>query len=153
MKNILLYFAIFILVILLFLPPGLRLFAKDIYKDLEKKNDIIETLNCNKLNETMNISYLNGEPYSLSYTIMGNFSTALESVDENQSTELIIVEDLRNYGSIEYNDAADLTTIRVGFKNFTDIPNSLSLYAKTIDEERDFLLENSFSCTKNSINK
>lgn len=160
MKNFLLYFAIFILVILLLLPVGLRLFAKDIYKKIEKKNDIIETLSCNKLNETLNISYLNSEPYNLSYNITGNFSTITGTVDESQiieydeeKKELNIVEDLKNYGYVDYNTVADVTTIKVDFKRFQTIPESLSLYAKSIDDERDFLAENSFSCAKSSINK
>ena len=152
MKNILLYFAIFILLILLFLPWGLRTFAKDIYKPIEKPKDVIESISCNKLNETMNISYLNGKTYNIFYNITGNYETEIENNAEVETTNnLNPTKDLRSVSQVEYNQVADMTTFKVDLANNPSVSESISMYTRGIDEEINILSQNGFSCSKSVI--
>ena len=149
MKNILLYFSIFILFVLLFLPWGLRTFAKDIYKPVEKPKDVIETLSCNKINETLNITYLNSRTYNIYYNITGNYETETESGDD--ADILMPWRDLRTSSVIEYNQVADITTFRVDLSSGESNIESLTPYTRGIDEELELLAQNGFSCNKSVI--
>ena len=152
MKNFLLYLAIIILIVLLFLPKGLRLFAKDLYKEAEKPKDVIESLSCNKLNESMNISYLNGKTYNLSYNITGNYEFETDNTETESTNQLNPTKDLRGVATIDYNQVADMTTFKIDLSSVENVQESLILYTMSIDEERDLLSQNGFSCTKSSIN-
>lgn len=152
MKNFLLYLAMIILIVLLFLPKGLRLFAKDLYKETEKPKDVIESLSCNKLNESMNISYLNGKTYNLSYNITGNYEFETDNTETESTNQLNPTKDLRGVATIDYNQVADMTTFKIDLSSVENVQESLILYTMSIDEERDLLSQNGFSCTKSSIN-
>lgn len=151
MKNFLLYLSIFILVILLFLPWGLRTFAKDVYKTPEKPKDIIETLSCNKLNESMSITYLNGKTHNIAYNITGNYELETEENLQIQQEGLVPTKDLRNFAVIEYNQVADMTIFRVDLSSYDNTLEVLNSYTRGIDEENNVLAQNGFSCTKSVI--
>ena len=151
MKNFLLYLSIFILLVLLFLPWGLRTFAKDVYKTPEKPKDVIETLSCNKLNESMNITYLNGKTYNIAYNITGNYELETEENLTSSQEGLNPTKDLRILATIEYNPDSDITIFRVDLSSYTDTIETLNPYTRGIDEEINVLAQNGFSCTKSVI--
>ena len=151
MKNFLLYFVLLILVGFLFLPPGLRMFAKDLYneKEPEKPKDVIETLTCNKLNESIFLSYQNSKAYLFMYNIMGDYSLETE---DNEGDNLDIMSEIRSNATIEYNKVSNITKFTISLYNYENIPENLLLYTKDINSEIDLFSEKGFSCTKNSIN-
>lgn len=151
MKNFLLYVAMFFLFVLLLLPPGLRLFAKDLYEKKEVKQDLVESLSCNKLNESINISYLNGKAYNFTYNKSGDFSTVMGQTfneDDVEYNKLNIIRDIKDFATIDYSKINDITKFSISFSSFTNLPESLMTYAKTPSEEIDLLAENGFSCIK-----
>lgn len=151
MKNFLLYLSIFILLILLFLPWGLRTFAKDVYKPVEKPKDVIETLSCNKLNESMNITYLNGKTYNIAYNITGNYELEQEDNQITSQEGLNPTKDLRPLAVIQYNQVSDVTLFKVDLSSYDNTLETLNLYTRVIDEEKNVLSQNGFSCTKSVI--
>lgn len=68
-NTIICYICLAFLVILLFLPVALRAFIKE--KDPAQQK-IIEILNCNKTDESVSSTFLNGEPRNIHYQIFGN---------------------------------------------------------------------------------
>ena len=65
MKKIVGYALIIILLFMLFLPPMLRHFTKDLKTiEVSKSKDEVRVLNCTRLNEKINTSYLNGKTYN-----------------------------------------------------------------------------------------
>ena len=150
MKNILLYLAIFILLFLLCLPKALRLFGADLYKKEEKTVDVVEAISCNKLNEAINISYMNGKTYNFFYDINGNYLLGDTSNDVTSEipSDLNIVDDLRTNAKIEYDDINDITKFSISFWEMDNIPENLLSYTKDIDSEMNWLSQYGFSCTK-----
>ena len=145
MKKVLLYFALVLLVILLLLPLGLRLFAKDLYKKKEEKvQDVVEILSCNKLNETVNNSYLNGNPYSISYQIMGNFTG--DSINMDITSDDSIVNDIKLFANGTYNDMNNITIFTYNFGSNMNM-ELVKNYILNIEEERAYYSNLGFSCT------
>ena len=160
MKNILLYFALFLLIILLLLPPALRLFGKNLYneKKFPKKNEeVLEILNCTKINETINMSFLNGKAYNIKYEITGNH-LPLESNEEdslsngeNDETEVQenqIIDDFKDYAEVSFVEEKNLTEYRIALNLYDVIPEKLLNHTKSIDEVSSYYTGLSFSCTK-----
>lgn len=71
MKKVLCYLALVVLVILIILPPALRIFVKDDGSDAKPK-DVVELLSCKKSNESISMPYKNGALTSIKYTVVDN---------------------------------------------------------------------------------
>ena len=160
MKNMLLYISLFLLVILLLLPPGLRLFGKNLYKEkkLSKQEDVLEILNCTKINETIDTSFLNGKAYNIKYEISGNFSLENEDenekndnqkndLEENNENKVLIRDDFKEFAEIKYIESKNLTEYRLALNIYENIPEKLSNYARSINEMSMYYEGLSFSCT------
>lgn len=157
MKNMLLYLALFLLIILLFLPAGLRLFGNNLYKNkkITEQNDL-EILNCTKIDETINTSFLNGKAYNIKYEIRGNYVleeneniniNENENKDELDVNKNVIVNDFRNYAKISFVEDKGLTEFRIAVNLLDVIPEKLQNHTKSINEVKDFYNELLFSCT------
>lgn len=169
MKNILLSLALFALVILLLLPPLLRLFGKNLYADKKNNNiqDEYEMLKCSKINETISVSFVNGKTYNIKYEISGNHavdesineevidSKELPDETENLEEEKIpvnsLIEDFKDYAEIKYKEDTNLTEFIISMNKFDTTPEKLSNHAKTIDEVKNYYSELSFSCTTQKL--
>lgn len=156
MKNVLLYFALVILVFLLLLPPGLRLFGRNLYseRNIKKQDNTLEILDCNKINESISTSFVNGKAYNIKYTISGNHVPEKEISDEENPDEGIvdinknnIIEDLKGYAESIYLEEKNITEFRVDLNMIDSIPLELQNYTKSIGEMSSFYGELSFSCT------
>lgn len=69
MRKILCYVALVVLIILIILPPALRIFVKDDGSD-DKPKDVVELLMCKKGEEEINMPYKNGGLTSIKYRFM-----------------------------------------------------------------------------------
>lgn len=158
MKNFLLYLAFFILVILLLLPLGLRIFGKDLYKEkkIPKLKDELEMLSCTKINETISTSFLNGKAYNIKYSISGNHTVEEETMlpDEEETEEESpaspkndFIEDFKKYAQITYKESENLTEYVISVNLLNVIPKELQNHTKTIEEVISYYREYSFSCT------
>ncbi len=171
MKNILLYFALFFLVVLLLLPVGLRIFAKDLYKKSNNEKQTVSWLTCNKTGETVSSTFLNGAPYNFKYKIKGkylvmdsnenesntadelnlldgNYDLETEKVlgDTNETeTDNNIVYDLQKYASITYDENEDISTFTLELNKYQTLPSELSKF-KNLDSQKNYLSELGFSC-------
>ena len=83
--KIICYISLVVLNILLFLPPACRLFAKE--KVSVIKDDVVSVLNCSKDEESINATFLNGNPSNIFYKIKGNY-TEIENPDEGSDEPL-----------------------------------------------------------------
>ena len=148
MKNFLLYLALLFLIGLLFLPMGLRKFAKDAYQENEPKKEevMVEYINCNKLNENYYLVYMNGKAYNLFYTVKGNYSIG-QIIEENDTNKF--VKDIIGSATATYDETNDTTKFMVEVYKLETIPEELSVYVKDLPTEMNFLSQNGFSCSKN----
>ena len=155
LKKIMLYFGLVVLVFLLFLPLGLRLSGKDLYKVIPKKADVINTLSCTRVNETLNTSYLNGKPYTLTFLAFGDFTSTYHvtedenaDVDDNLDFGLDIKEDISDYASISYDVVTNTTKFTIDLSKYSTYPSRLVNYALERDKAIEFYQRYGFSCTK-----
>ena len=84
MKKILCYVALVVLIILIILPPALRIFVKDDNVDTPK--DVVELLTCTRGEEEINMPYKNGGLTSIKYTFVEN-----TAVNENGTLKSVLV--------------------------------------------------------------
>lgn len=142
-KNVLMCVALVFLIILLLLPVGLRLFAKDLYNSKkEKPKDAVLVLNCTKLNETINTSYVNGKPYNFQYQLLS--STSVENSEENYNE---IVLNIKDYAERKESDTSGVIEYRIALNKYTNYPQTLQNYVKNIDEESIYYNGKGFTCT------
>lgn len=150
MKKLFLYLALIVLIILLFLPLLLRLFAKNLYEKPKKKEDTVEILKCTSLNESISTTYLNSFPYNFLYIIKGNYSNNLNSLDDSSISNKEIINDINEYSNVSYKENEDITEFRI---NINEVNNNQikSKYAQNIDNQLNFYKQKGFSCTKENI--
>ena len=149
----------------MFLPLGLRIFGKDLYKKSEETKKVVELLSCNKSNETISSTFLNSVPQNFQYKVKGNYLETLvpdsqeeiEVADENDvnnkndslnDNELITV--IQKYSKVTYDDAKDISTFTIELNKVTDYPTELSNF-KSLQSQTDYLKTLGFSCTKNTF--
>lgn len=172
--SILCYIGLVFLFILLLLPPMLRLFGKDLYvkKEEEKKKDEVVILTCDKQDENINSTFLNGNPQVLEYRIKGDHSVSVSDEkaiqdnelgdendakedktvvkEENETEEVDItsfIELIRPLAKIEYNSDSNVTLFKV---KVTDL-RELSVYNKifnSIENQQGYFVNQEFSCQK-----
>ena len=162
MKNVLLSLALIILVVLLFLPFGLRLFGKDLYKDKPApiQEDTYEFLNCTKINETISTSFKNGKAFNIKYDISGNHvpekkeetDTKDDAKKEENTTDnkegATVFNELLAFAQIEYREDENLTRLRVQVDDVNTDNEDFYKHTGTIDAVKSYYEELSFSCTK-----
>lgn len=81
--KIICYISLFVLVVLLFMPLITRTFVKE--KEEPKKKDVAIILNCNKADESINSTFVNGVPQSILYKVRGN-RVEVNTPDEENNT-------------------------------------------------------------------
>jgi len=103
MKKFLCYVALIVLIVLIILPPALRIFVKEDESD-NVPRDVVELLNCTRGDEEINMPYKNGMLTSIKYRFMdpGEGATnevgTLKSVLANiTSTNIEIIDNEISY--------------------------------------------------------
>ena len=171
--RIICYVSLFFLVILLFLPPALRLFVED--KEPEEKK-VITILTCNKADATISSTFLNDVHQNIVYKINGNYTMTntgetleVNNADEqeiNSNVEMEMADDqsigdnqnsiiekgsflelIRPISQVTYDDASNITTFRVNMnslKEFSNYETDLS----SIAAEEAYFATFDFSCAK-----
>ena len=106
MKKILCYVAIVLLIILIILPPALRLFVKDDYIE-EVPKDVIELLMCTKEAESINMPYKNGLLTMIKYSFKEEVNSDIVDFDG-------YINDDSNFG-----DVNEVETIKSVLENIS----------------------------------
>ena len=158
-KLFLCYFGLVILIILLLLPICLRLFGKNLYEKKENSDEeIIEVLNCNKDNSTINSTFLNGTPQNLLLKIKGDQTTIKEtnksdtslttddSTNDTVSRENDLVKYIRNYSMINYSKEDDTTSFKVNMTDLKQIDEYIVLF-NNLENQQKYFTSQAFSCT------
>ena len=151
MKNLLLYLALFFLIILLFIPPVFRLTMKDMYKREEKPKDVYGMLYCEKNDENINESYLNYKPYGLKYNYKSDKEILINDGENNETgqiSENSIVNDIYDYSNINFNSESNWYEYTVDLNNISEIPEKLVNYTRPIDEQMYYYGAIGFTCNK-----
>lgn len=162
MKKVLCYFGLFFLVILLLIPPALRIFAKNMYPEEEKPKLVVNILNCNKETESVFSSYANTTPQTFQYKIKGNYVYNLNNEDNNStsqdenknsegtnSTENELIYLIRKNALVTYDEETDLTTYQITFWEGTDYTGDLHNF-KDMETLQNYLTSLKFSCVTSS---
>lgn len=151
MKNVLLYMALFVLIILLLLPVGLRLFAKDLYgeKPSSKKDDVMISMKCIKSNETIKMTYLNDKPYSFWYQIVGEVNIT----PGNEDKAWKIISDIEPFAKKDYSLISGATEYKIDLFNYNadNTPDELLDYTKKMSDQSIFYSSYGFICTTSNI--
>ena len=146
------YVGLVILITLLLAPPLLRWFGKDLFVEEEIKRDELIILNCNKQNETVRSTFLNGIPKNIEYSITGNHSV---SVDDTTSDNTQTSTDNKNnfmkiikpYSKIEYNSDDNITIFRAETSAIRENINYVTLFA-SVENQQEYFDSQAFYCDK-----
>ena len=161
-KIVLLYLSLVFLVIMLFVPPMLRLLVKDVEE--EKPKVVLSVLNCTREGEVIITAYSDNNPYNFYYSIEGDYTqidfNSEEETDENdeqnedddkQNEDVFnyqnVMIDVISYSSITYNEMENKTEISMDISSET-IKEILPQYSKLIDEQDTYYTKYGFTCTK-----
>ena len=145
MKNVLLGISLVLLIILLLLPPSLRWFASDLYKDNEEKpKDVVTVLNCVKDDETVNTTYFNDNPYNYQYTIRGNLL-------DSDSVNNLIIQNIKRYANTSYDVISNLTTYQMVLSSVEISVESLKNYTYSPLEQQSYYQSIGFTCTMRTV--
>ena len=163
MKKALLILLMIILIVFLLLPPGLRLFGKNLYYKEEVKKDVVSVLSCTKGDESVRTTYLNDNPYNMNYMIAGDY-TPKDNV-ANENTEEVkeeqeevqentqepktndMIENIKTAASITYNQESNMTSFSVMISMVESNSEKLKNYTKKLQEQQGYYSSNGFSCT------
>ena len=155
--SILCYIGLVILFILLLLPPMLRLFGKDLYvQKEEKKRDEVIILTCDKQDENINATFLNGDPQIIEYRIKGDYSVVVsdeienikeELGDESEKKEVSFIELIRPFAKIDYKEENNETSFKVKVSDLKELEEYNSIF-NTFDNQQKYFLDQKFSCQK-----
>lgn len=153
MKKVLLWIALVFLIILVLIPPALRLFGKNLYIKVEEKKDVVTVLNCLKNEENISTTYLNDVPYNFKYTLNGNYSNDREESekDEYYDVQNAIVNDIKNTVTSTYNKMTDITTFSIVLTMVEMQKESMKNYVKNPKEQQDYYHSIGFICTRTDV--
>ena len=161
LKIVFCYIGLVVLVILLFLPVAFRAFIHE--KPVAKQKEII-VLSCQKLNESVSSTFLDGIPQNILYTIKGDLrdnptpdestlpegetqttTAAVESDDT--STDNQLMNKIKKYSEITYDEVKETTSFRLN----VDIIKGTSDYEtifNTVDNQETYYKTQGFSCIR-----
>lgn len=149
MKKILLGVALFFLIVLLFLPPCLRWFGKDLYAKKEEVNkNVVKVLNCTKNDETINTTYFNEKPYNFRYSIIGNY---LSDEEDEEKVENQIISDVKNVTMSSYDEATNATIYTVVLSTVEMQNEKMKNYIKEIEDQQNYYQSIGFMCTISQV--
>lgn len=105
MKKILCYVAIILLIVLIILPPALRILVKG-DNDEEVTKDVVELLACTKNDESINMPYKNGNLTMIKYSFKEEINPdTFDFNSHNNDDENTDIQD-------EYGDVNGIETIK-----------------------------------------
>lgn len=146
MKKILCYVAIVLLLILIILPPMLRIFVKE--EAYEPPKDVVSLLNCNKDDESISMPYLNGGLVSIKYTFPALISSpdiyVREDDFDNNLGDILEVPDTNL--TLTPNESKTLKSVLEGITNTqSETVNNLTIYTLDMkDTNNSSLVPNEF---------
>ena len=155
MKKFLLWVLLIILIGFLLLPPGLRLFGKDLYKEKEEeKKDVVTVLNCKKGEDSVNTTYFNDSPYDFRYVAKGNYTIENDSADNldlENTFDNSIIYDIRNSSMVSYNSQSDTTEFHILLSSVELTSDKLSNYIRNPEKQKEYYTAMGFYCTISKV--
>lgn len=158
LKHVMCYFALVILVILLFVPLAFKIIFKE--KEPEKQPDVVTILLCNKGDESISSTFLNDDPKNLSYSIpAANVDIKEEDNKENQdnqdSTEQASTEEtanpvlrkLINYAAITYNEEKTIASINFSVESTRGSIDYETIFSN-VASQKEYFQTQGFTCTE-----
>ena len=133
MKRILCYVVLVLLIVLIVLPPVLRVFAKE--EAYVPPKDVVSMLSCTRDNESISMPYLNGNLVSIKYT----FPVTIINPDS--------IVDADNLGDILEDNDVPLVNNNQTIKNVLE--NITNTKSETVDNLTTYLLD--MKDTNNSL--
>lgn len=138
MKKILCYVALVVLIVLIILPPALRIFVKDDGSD-DKPRDVMELLNCKRGEEEINMPYKNGGLTSIKYRFM---DTGDGSTNETGTLKSVLV----GIGNTQIENSNGEVTYRLDLtlqNNAIQVPDE---FKRTSEVMKDYYTNLGYSC-------
>ncbi len=157
MKKFLLGVLLIILIGLLLLPPGLRWFANDLFKEKVEKKDVVTIVNCQKGEDTINTTYFNDTPYDFRYIVKGNYTLENENTGNSENLETTnnfdnsIIYDIRSSSMVNYSEDSDTTTFHILLSSVEMINEKLRNYTKLPEEQQKYYTSMGFQCTMSKV--
>ena len=153
LKKILCYFALVILIVLLFTPMAFRIAFKE--KKEEPKKDVVYILKCNKGDESISSTFLNEQPHKITYTITGNYMTNSEQNENNSETNNETISGslssrFINYASFEYDEETNKSSLNFDVEYSKGTPDYEAFFS-SIESQESFFNSEGFSCSKQSF--
>ena len=115
------YIGLVVLAIMIAVPPLLRKYVPDT-SDENKKELLV--INCNKANESLNSSFVNGKPQNILYSVKGNIYE-----ENNPDEEMGLIDNENNNDALSENtsqDNEDMSSLDSSIDNTTiDEQNSI----------------------------
>ena len=156
MKKILCYLAIFIILFLIILPPGLRMFLKDEKDDKKETNIENQSLYCQSQKYTILASYTNNEYQNIiikkiNKIISQNDTDSEEEINDSEEFEFIQEENtaldelfntLKENEELEYKQLDDGEVISIDFSNNIVLDDAI----KKFDSAKDYLEKMALKC-------
>lgn len=149
-NRILCYIGLTILIILLLLPPMLRLFGKNLYIKEQVKKDELIILRCNKQNESISSTFLNKEPQYIDYIIKGDYSVKVEEenndvVEVEETNKNTFMDIIKPYAKINYDNTTDKTTFKVHVDDLKQYRDYIILFSN-IENQQNYYVSQAFYC-------
>ena len=171
-KQILCYFGLVMLTILLFLPLVFRI----VFKDKSGNKDVITTLTCRRNEEVILSSFVNDDPANIKYTTPGKIiikkaeeqitegkteveteekTEVKEETKEEPKTPVNAVDGTNNqilnkfmiYSNIQYDANKDLSIVQFNTTLTTGTSDWVSIFSNIVSQENYFTSQE-FSCNK-----
>lgn len=140
------YVCLVFLILLLLLPPALRIFGKNLYVKEERKKDEVIVLICNRKNEAISSTFFNGTPQNINYSIVGDYSVKVDEKDETTS-ENSLMDIIRPFSQIEYNRNENKTIFKVKVSDLKEIRDYVVLFS-TLENQQNYYNSQAFYCDK-----
>ena len=155
MKKFLLWILLILLIGFLILPPGLRWFGKNLYKEKEEeKKDVVTVLTCQKNEDSINTTYFNDAPYDFRYVVKGNYTLEndnTEDLDLTNTFDNSIIYDIRNNSIVNYKEDNDTTEFHIILSSVEMVNDKLSNYIKLPEEQQKYYMSMGFHCTISKV--
>jgi len=142
MKKFLCYVALVVLIVLIILPPALRIFVKDDNGD-DNPRDVVVLLMCTRGEESINMPYKNGGLMSIKYSFM---DTGVNSEFDINNTETL-KDVLVRIGNTQIETLAGKVTYRLDLtvqNNALQVPEK---YKRTSEVMKNYYANLGYTCT------
>ncbi len=150
MKTVLMYFLLIIMLFLLILPPGLRIFMpnKEVEETDEMKDKLVKLM-CERNGENLAVDYENNILRQIFYRVPGNKLHEEGDSLENETNE--IIKDIYSKSYSNYGESEDVTVFTLIFSTLELNDQSLKNYVQPVEDQKKYYEKLGFKCDINIL--